>query len=212
MSEIAVFIDDNQFGLNQSTMKCGPEVVSLFWHSVAPGQKNPYTSADVHAMAHADYVRFIGADNPGDMAGTSEATLYQMLEFHSFRYEKLPIDLAAILSALKAGFPVIVGGVAESSVFDVTLGKNPYNWNTAGLYHIILATGIAQSGNLLVRDTANIGSQGIVRPGPREYEASRLQFTTVTRVVPSWDVKAPVDWRTLAEGHLKLLTEDIGHW
>src|SRR5579885_3620743 len=65
--EVARFIDDDQFNWGlESTMKCGPEAVSLFWHSLPPGQANPYKAADIHAMAHNDYVKFVGSDVPSD--------------------------------------------------------------------------------------------------------------------------------------------------
>jgi|SRR5581483_2404738 len=184
--EVAVFVDDNQFASGQSQDKCGPEAVAVFWHSVKPGEKNPYTSADIHEMASADYVRFIGPDVTSDHAGTDNATLYKLLAAHNFMYKIGPLDMAWVKEWLNAGYPVILGGVAESSVFDLGLNANPYNWNTAGLFHIILATGPGATGEVLVRDTANIDHSGIVRPGPRRYRLSGLTFTTATMVIPSW--------------------------
>lgn len=180
--EVAQFIDDDQFGNGQSVDKCGPEVVSLFWHSVKPGQHNPYTSAEVHTMAHDDYVQFIGPDVRGDQAGTGDQTLYDMLKFHGFHYEIGPLEWPWIDGWLNAGYPVIIGGVQESTVHDQALdGAVPYAWNTSGLYHIILASGPGG----LFRDTANIGPSG-VRPGPRRYNTNDLRFTTATMVVPTW--------------------------
>lgn len=182
--EIAQFIDDNQFGPGQSTMKCGPEAVSMVWHSVAPGEHNPYSAADVHSMAHDDYVRWIGPDAPSDQGGTSNQTLYDMLDEHGFKHVPGPANIAWVKEQLGAGLLVIIG-IVEASVVDNGLGANPYNWNTNGLTHIITASGAGAHGEILVRDTANIAPEG-VRPGPRHYDANRLELISATAVYPSW--------------------------
>ncbi len=62
--EVGEFLDDNQFAPpGGSFNKCGPESIALCFHSVAPGQHNPFTPQDIHRMAHDDYVAFV------DMAG-----------------------------------------------------------------------------------------------------------------------------------------------
>ena len=167
--EVARFIDDDQFASGQSTEKCGPEAVALFWHSTAPQANNPYSSSQVHQMAAEDYQKFIGLDNPQDQGGTSNQTLYDMLAFHHFAYKVGPVgDWGWIKGWLALGYPVIIG-IAEASVYDLQLKANPYAWNPAGLYHIILCTGAGSTGEILVRDTASIAPTG-VRPGPRHYD------------------------------------------
>lgn len=187
--EVAQFIDDNQFGPFQSVDKCGPEAVALFWHSVAPGQHNPYSAADVHKMAHDDYETFCGPDVPSDHNGTSNQALYNMLKEHNFKYDIGPAEMAWVKEQLGQGLPVIIG-IVESSVVDNQLGANPYNWNTTGLTHIIVASGAGAGGEILVRDTANIATNG-VRPGPRHYDANRLQLLSATAVHPSWVTNPP---------------------
>lgn len=183
--EVAVFLDDNQFGSGQSEDKCGPEAVSVVFHSVAPGQKNPYSSADVHAMASADYIKFIGPDSSSDQAGTSNQTLYNMLASHDLAYKAIAEDKALIKQWLQAGYPVILG-IVESSVVDMAVGA-PYNWSTAGLTHVIVASGAGTNpDHVFVRDTANIASNGVVRPGPRDYNFAALQLVSATVVIPSW--------------------------
>ena len=182
--EVAQFVDDDQFGSGQSQDKCGPEAVALFWHSTAPGTHNPYTSADVHAMAHTDYTRFIGPDDTADTGGTSNALLYHMLSAHNFHYCAIPTNLSLIKAFLHVGYPVIIG-VEESSVDDLGIGGSPYSWNTSGLSHVITATGAGATGEILVRDTANIAPTG-VRPGPRHYNSGKLQLLSATVCVPSW--------------------------
>lgn len=187
--EVASFVDDDQFGIGQSVDKCGPEAVSMVWHAVAPGQHNPYTSADVHAMAHDDYQKFIGPDVPSDGGGTSNQTLYAMLEEHGFKYDIGPATIAWVKEQLNAGLIPIIG-IVESSVVDNGLGTNPYSWNTTGLTHIITASGAGRCGEILVRDTANIAPNG-VRPGPRHYDANRLQLVSATAVHPTWVTNPP---------------------
>lgn len=218
--EVAVFIDDDQFGSGQSTMKCGPEAVAVFWHSVAPGQHNPYSSNDIHSMAEQDYIKFIGPDVPGDQGGTSNQALYNMLQEHRFAYKIGPADINWVRAWLVNGYPVIIG-ISESSVDDLQLAGTPYSWNTSGLTHIVVASGPGNPGELLVRDTANIGPQG-VRPGPRRYNANKLQLISATMVVPSWlPVPAgnnpppppppPVDWKKQAQEALTTLQNAINH-
>lgn len=183
--EIAHYIDDDQFGAGQSVDKCGPETVAQFWHSTRPDVDNHYTSADIHAQASSLYVHFIGPDDAADHGGTSNQTLYNMLDFVGFkdRHLALPLDAHIISAWLKEGYAVIVG-CAEESVYDIELGTSPYNWDTKGLFHIINLTGVDAQGNWLVRDTANIGPEG-VRPGPRHYKTN-LALTSATLVASSW--------------------------
>ena len=182
--EVAEFIDDDQFGTGQSVDKCGPEAVSEVWHATEPGQPNHYTSADVHAMAHADYTKYIGPDVPSDHGGTSNQTLYNMLEEHGFHYQGGPARMSWVKAELNAGKIVIIG-IVESSVHDNGVGGCPYAWNTNGLTHVIVASGPAGDNDIAVRDTANIGPQG-VRPGPRYYDANKLQLISATSVTPTW--------------------------
>lgn len=218
--EVAVFIDDNQFGSGESQDKCGPEAVSLFWHSVKPGDRNPYLSVAVHAMAHDDYVEFCGLDTTSNHNGTSNKTLYDMLAKHHFVCKPGPTDVNWVKAWLAAGYPVIIG-IVESSVKDLGLnGSNPYGWDTTGLTHVIVASGPGAAGELLVRDTANIGSGG-VRPGPRRYDAHALQLVSATMVVPNWMAiptsstppapPAPVDYKKQAQAALASLTEALAH-
>lgn len=226
--EVSVFIDDNQFGNGESVDKCGPEALALFWHSVKPGQKNTYTSQSVHTMAHSLYEQFIGPDVPGDKQGTSNETLYKMIESLGFKYYKAPDSIALdpdkaypwVRGWLQAGYPVVLGGINESAVRDTALSglRNPYNWDTTGLFHIILATGPERPGFLRVRDTANIDqTTGKVRPGPRVYETAGLTITTATMLVPSWlpDPKsstppaAPPSWQEEIQVHLDAIQKII---
>lgn len=183
--EVCVCVDDNQFGAGQSVMKCGYEAVALVWHSVKPGTKNPYSSTDIHTMAHDDYVQFAGPDTPLDYNGMTNQELYDDLAKHGLHYQSVPMDYTWLRGYLKYGYPIIAG-IYESSVIDVELGRVPYSWDTAGFTHIIVFTGEGtNASNLRVRDTANIGATG-VRPGPRLYDTTKLRMVSATAVIPSW--------------------------
>lgn len=192
--------DDDQFAQFESLMKCGYEIVSLFWHSTAPGVINPYTAADVHGMAHNDYIRFIGPDTTADQDGMTEARLYQDLTFHGFWFQSCALEWDVINAWVTLGYPVILG-IQEDSVYDLDppIHGRPYSWSPNGLSHIILCTGADR-----FRDTANIGPQG-VRPGPRFYDTARLKLISATVVYPSWQVQAygapPANYNPIPAAH-----------
>ncbi len=106
-----------------------------------------------------------------------------MLRSHDLPFEILTLDWSAVRAKLAEGKPVIIGGVRESTVFDVGLGHIPYGWSgTDGLFHVVVATGHGSLATTLkFRDTANVGA-----PGPREYRTDSMQFTTATAVHPAW--------------------------
>jgi len=180
--EVGEFLDNNQFQ-EGSQDKCGPETVATVFHSAAPGKENPFTSHNIEHMAEADYTHFIGRNVLPDIAGTDNETLYHMLRSHSLPFEILPHDWSVVCAKLAEGKPVIIGGVRESTVFDVGLGRCPYGWAyTDQLFHIILATGLGSQANTLkFRDTANVRVAG-----PREYRTDHMTFTTATAIHPAW--------------------------
>jgi hypothetical protein len=184
--EIASFTDDDQFGPAQSKEKCGPEIVALFYHSVAPGVPNPYSATDIHAMASADYVRFIGPDAPADLQETTPGAFAHMLQYHNFQFRYVPERADYIAAWLAYGYPIACF-VQESSVYDGLVRSCPYPWNTAGLAHVILATGPAtDAAYLKFRDTANIEAPNTLRAGPRLYDMSKLIIDVAILIVPSW--------------------------
>jgi hypothetical protein len=182
--EVAEFLDDNQFGTGESTEKCGPESIALCFHSVAPGQHNPYTREEIHSMAHNDYMNIAHQKDVRNIGeGINDPEFYKMIESHGIPYRKLPHDWSIIVEWLQHGYPVIIGGVREDTIHDAELnGKPPYDWG--GLdkkWHIITATGLgSRADRLKFRDTAN------GRPGPHEYFHERMSYTLATLVVPKW--------------------------
>jgi hypothetical protein len=62
----------------------------------------------------------------------------------------------------------------------------PYYWNYQSFNHIITITGVTSDGNFLVRDSANVtdlNNPTSLRPGPRKYDASKLQLISAHAVV-----------------------------
>lgn len=62
----------------------------------------------------------------------------------------------------------------------------PYYWNFQSFNHTITITGVTSDGNFLVRDSANVtnlNDPNSLRPGPRKYDASKLQLMSATAVV-----------------------------
>ncbi len=187
--EIAEFVDDDQFGWGQSAMKCGYEIVALFWHSTKPGTHNLYAASQIHEMAHLDYQREVGPDISADRAGMTNQQLYNDLDYHRFRYVKLGRDWNVIREYIKYGYPVVLGGVAENTVYDLAIGDHvPYPWIRPGVNysHIILATGLDGDYSIKARDTANIDIRGALRKGPRVYSTIEMQFVTATALGPTW--------------------------
>ena len=158
--------------------------MALFWHSTAPGTVNKYTAADVHTMAHDDYVRFVGPDTRSDLGGMTNNQLIQDLAFHGLGFDPCLLQWDIIHAWVKLGYPVILG-VLEDSVFDLDpqIKGRPYAWPPNGLSHIILYTGVGR-----FRDTANIGPGG-VRPGPRQYDEARLRMISAMMVIPGWQLQ-----------------------
>ena len=79
-------------------------------------------------------------------------------------------------------------------MYDIGLGDVvPYPWTAKG-NHIIVLTGVTANGNFLVRDSANctnLYDPNSLRPGPREYQASKLQLVSATAVIPPWLPRVP---------------------
>ena len=191
VGEVASFVDDDQFGPGQSVDKCGYEIVALYWHSVRRGQRNPYSAAQIHAMAHDDYEAANGPDTAANWRGMTDQGFYDDMTRHGLHYKIIPRQWGMIRTYLQAGYPVFFGGVDEKSVYDLAAKECPYRWERpAGApdyFHVILATGLDGPDSLLFRDTANLDDQGRLRPGPRRYRTSSMRWYGLTAVlIPTW--------------------------
>ncbi len=189
MSEVATYIDVDQFEYGQSVNECGYFAVALNVRATQIGKPYNGTAEDVDRFADYYYGKFDGANNPQNPYGMTLAQLYAMIVESGWHYQNLYPDGGVpmqnikdmILFWLRLGYPVLIA-VLESSVLDRGIGRCPYAWDTYGLSHIITATGIDPNGvDILVRDTANIG-----RPGPRSYAMTELDIISATVFVPEW--------------------------
>ena len=189
--EVATYIDLDQFVAGRSVDTCGFATVVLNHYAGERGKPYGAPVAVLQQMQALYYSRFDGPDTPANHDGMTNAQLYQLIKDIGNHYQNLYPDGGVPLAKVKGelaywiaqGYPVICA-ITESSVYDVELKGGPYAWNTGGLSHIITVTGMTASGNLLVRDTANVG-----RPGPREYHISPLVIYEATVFVPAWKAR-----------------------
>jgi hypothetical protein len=194
-SEVAAYVDVNQFSAGKSEMKCGFYAV---WQNHYAGQGKPTgTAADIASHADTSYVQYDGPDTASNANGMSLTQLYSLIGATGGHWQNLAPDgipgisqgnLKAIIRQwVKLGYPVILA-IDEGTVTDMDLNANPYSWKPGpGQYtHIITVTGIQDNAiDFLCRDTASIAPTG-VRPGPRKYAATPLDIITATIFVPSW--------------------------
>jgi len=157
--------------------------------SMAPVGSPPILSvAQIISDAEGWYAQYDGTDAITNTNGMSLPQLYNLLAQIGLHYQSTATDIATVKQWIQAGYPVIIA-VTETSVHDLALGdSNPYPWTASGT-HVILVTGVASDGNVLVRDSANCTSlydPGSLRPGPRTYDAGKLVLVSATAVVPPW--------------------------
>ena len=189
--EVGDFLDVNQFQPGRSAYECGYFSVATVKAMNKVGEPPTQSVGQVIAEAEAWYAADHGGDNSSDNTdGMSLQQLYDLIVRVGLHYLACSLDLHEIRAWLGCGYPVIIAG-AETGMYDIGLGDIvPYSWPPSG-NHIITITGVHADGNVLVRDTASIGPQG-VRPGPRIYDASKLALVSATVVVPPW-LPRPLD-------------------
>ncbi len=178
--EVADFLDVSQFVPGKSAFECVAYAASLIRYAGLPGKGPTGTALQASNLAQYWYGREEGGNDAPNANGMSLDALYQMLAGMGLRFQEYATNVEAVKSALAQGMPVILCG-AETGMHDLALGGAvPYSWRPSG-NHAIVVSGIAADGNLLVHDTANVDAHG-VRPGPRVYDASRLQIVSATAV------------------------------
>jgi hypothetical protein len=185
--EIADFCDADQFQPAKTQDACGFFAVSIVDAASPVGQPCRKTTAQIIADAENWYAQYNGDNSIANQMGMSVAQEEQLLSQLGLHWFQLPLSIPVIRAWVRAGYPVIIAG-AEAGMYDMALGDVvPYYWNYQSFNHIITITGIAPDGvNFLVRDSANVtdlNNPNSLRPGPRIYDASKLQLVSAHAVV-----------------------------
>lgn len=191
--ENAVFIDDiDQLEPGETEDACVAFAAANVFYSTQPGTTNLHKAEEVDQLADKWYVKDTGSITSS--AGLSEKQLQDMLTSMGLVWETIPITSSgpandeAVRIALRAGKLVIVCA-AEDSFFDLEIGRPPYSWNTKPFNHCIVASGLITSGswqgNVWVRDTVAV-SGGYPPSTKRPYDLGKMQYVSLTAVVPSW--------------------------
>jgi hypothetical protein len=180
--EIADFCDADQFQPGKSAFECGFFAVAIVDAAAPVGQPCRKSVAQITSDAEAWYAQYNGDNSSANQWGMSVPQEQQLLTQVGLHWFQLPMSLPVIRAWVSAGYPVIIAGT-EVGMYDIALGdKVPYPWIPSG-NHIVTLTGNTSDGNFLVRDSANIDPQGNLRPGPRNYDASKFQFVSAHAVV-----------------------------
>lgn len=180
-NEVCDVWDISQFLPGRSAYECVAYAAALLKYAGKPGQGPIGSTLQTSNLAQWWYGHLEGSIDASNKNGMSLMALHLMLGGMGLEWTMPADSLEGIKHALATGQPCIVCG-AETGMVDMALGDRvPYNWTPTG-NHAIVVTGVAPDGNLLVHDTANVDAQGRIRPGPRTYDASRLQVVSVTSV------------------------------
>lgn len=186
--EIGDFQEANQFQTARSQFECGYFAVAIARSMAQVGQAPTLTIAQVIADAESWYAAAYGGNNSASNTnGMSLQQEYDLLVQVGLHFQSTSLDINVLKKWLEVGYPVLIA-IAETSVYDLALNRNPYPWQASG-NHIIVITGVSSDGNVLVRDSANctnLNDPNSLRPGPRKYQADKLSLVSATVVVPPW--------------------------
>jgi hypothetical protein len=197
MSEIVSIQQADQFVAGHSAYECGFYAVSMC-SSIAPLGKPPRLApSQISNQAQQWYKDYNGDNSSANTDGMSLDQLYRLVKQAGLFYRPLPMTDGAIEASINAGYPVIVA-VAETSVFDMSLGRNPYPWTPSG-NHVIVVTGIRDPNSWEIRDSANIAAPNTLRPGPRQYDRHKLQYVSATAIGVTPVMAVPQGWHD--DGH-----------
>lgn len=191
--ENAVFIDNiSQLEPSETEDACVAFSAANIFYSTMPGTPNHSTAEDVDVLADRWYTHFTGSIDSS--AGLSEGQLQAMFTAMGLHWETIPVTAngpandEAVRAALRAGKLVAICA-AESSFFDLEIGRPPYSWNTQPFNHCIVASGLITSGpyknNVWVRDTVAV-SGGYPPSTKRPYDLGKMQYVSLTAVSPTW--------------------------
>lgn len=199
--EIASFLDVNQFQPDRTQFACGFFACAIV-RSMSPVHQQPtQTAQEMIAEAEQWYAQFDGDNSMRNMDGMSLQQLYDLLAQIGLHYRASATNSDVLRAWLRLGYPVIVA-CAESSIHDLTLDDGvPYPWHPSG-NHIIVLTGVTPDDNFLARDSANVTdlyNPNSLRPGPRRYDAAKLQLVSATVIFPAWLPVPPDGFNPLKE-------------
>ena len=186
--EVADFQDVDQFQPGKSEFECGFFAVAIVKAMNEVGK--PPTQSVVAMINEAEtwYAQYNGNNSGSNEAGMSLQQLYDLIVQVGLHFQAIATNVDVIRAWIRVGYPVIIAG-AETGMYDIGLGDVvPYPWQPCG-NHIIVLTGVSSNGNFLVRDAANctnLFDPNSLRPGPRIYDANKLQLVSATVVVPPW--------------------------
>lgn len=198
--EVADFVDVSQFIPGRSAYECVAYSAALCYYAGLPGHGPTGTALQASNLAQYWYGREEGSNLASNTNGMSVEAMYNMLQGMGLEYSPIVASLAQVKIAIAGGLPVMLCG-AETGMYDVLLGDRvPYSWTPTG-NHCIVVSGVRDDGNLLVHDCASINSSG-VRPGPRVYDASKLQIVSATAVHLKGELMSgiPQGWHMSGDG------------
>jgi len=222
--ENATFIDNiTQLEPGETEDACVAFSCANVFYSTQPGTPNHHTPEDVDQLADKWYTRETGSITNSN--GIDVPQLHTILDGMGLHWEPIPItnngpaNDEAVRTALRAGKLVIVCA-AESSFFDLEIGRPPYSWNTQPFNHCIVATGNITSGpyknNVWVRDTVAV-SGGYPPSTKRPYDIGKMQYVSLTAVTPSWLkgetlMPIPTGWKEQTVNGVVRLVCPNGHY
>lgn len=182
--EVADFLDVSQFLPSRSAYECVAYCAALLKYAGQPGHGPTGTAMAASNLAQYWYGREEGSNSASNMNGMDLPAEYDMLKGLGLSYTPINPSVNEVKAAIADGRPVLFCG-AETGMHDLALGDRvPYSWTPSG-NHAIIVSGVAPDGNLLVHDCASIAPNG-VRPGPRTYDASKLQPVSATAINVPW--------------------------
>ncbi|HZS78199.1 MAG TPA: hypothetical protein VFA41_16425 [Ktedonobacteraceae bacterium] len=207
--EVATFADVDQFQPGRTQFACGFFCCAIVKSMTPVGQKPSQTLQEMIAEAEQWYARYNGDNSIRNMDGMNLVQLYDLLTQIGLHFQATGTDRDLLRAWLHLGYPVIVAG-EESSFRDLELGSAvPYPWHPSG-NHIIVLTGVRHDNNFLVRDPANVTdlyNPHTLRPGPRAYDAAKMQLISATVVVPPWLPRPPANFDPRKEPFIPVIPD-----
>lgn len=205
--EVAAFHDVDQFQPAKTQFACGFFSCALVKAMAPVGQTPLQTVAEMIAEAEQWYAQDNGDDALSNTNGMTLQELYDLIVQIGLHFQASSTEAPALRAWLRLGYPVIVAG-EETGFYDLGLGDVvPYPW-TPGGSHMLVLTGVTADGNFLVRDPANVTSltnPNALRPGPRKYDARRLQLSSATAVVPPWLPRPPAGFDPIGRDFIPVI-------